>query len=126
MDTLRKLFDLSGRVALIFDTALSMLQHIKAERVRPLAVTTPARASILPNLPTISEAGVPGYALTLWIAIYAPAGTPSPIVARLNKEIQHALNLPEVREQMTLQGAEIARPGNAGRNGRERQEQQRS
>ncbi|MEI8002632.1 MAG: exodeoxyribonuclease V subunit gamma, partial [Actinomycetes bacterium] len=67
----------SGRVALIFDTALSMLQHIKAERVRPLAVTTPARASILPNLPTISEAGVPGYAITLWIAIYAPAGTPA-------------------------------------------------
>ena len=98
----------SGRVALIFDTALSMLQHIKAERVRPLAVTTPARASILPNLPTISEAGVPGYAITLWIAIYAPAGTPAPIVARLNKEIAHALNLPAVREQMTLQGAEIA------------------
>ena len=98
----------SGRVALIFDTALSMLQHIKAERVRPLAVTTPARASILPNLPTISEAGVPGYAITLWIAIYAPAGTPAPIVGRLNKEIAHALNLPAVREQMTLQGAEIA------------------
>jgi tripartite-type tricarboxylate transporter receptor subunit TctC len=71
-------------------------------------VTTPARASILPNLPTISEAGVPGYAITLWIAIYAPAGTPVPIVARLNKEIAHALNLPAVREQMTLQGAEIA------------------
>ncbi|MCX7135311.1 MAG: tripartite tricarboxylate transporter substrate binding protein [Proteobacteria bacterium] len=98
----------SGRVALIFDTALSMLQHIKAERVRPLAVTTPARASILPNLPTISEAGVPGYAITLWIAIYAPAGTPAPVIAKLNKEVQRALNLPEVREQMTLQGAEVA------------------
>ena len=98
----------SGRVALIFDTALSMLQHIKAERVRPLAVTNPARAGILPNLPTISEAGVPGYAITLWIAIYAPAGTPAPVVARLNKEVQRALNQPDVREQMTLQGAEVA------------------
>jgi tripartite-type tricarboxylate transporter receptor subunit TctC len=98
----------SGRIALIFDTALSMLQHIKAERVRPLAVTTPARAGILPNLPTISEAGVPGYAITLWIAIYAPAGTPAPVVARLNKEVQRALNQPDVREQMTLQGAEVA------------------
>jgi len=75
----------SGRVALIFDTALSMLQHIKAERVRPLAVTTPARAGNLPNVPTLAEAGVPGYAITLWIAIYAPANTPAPIVARLNK-----------------------------------------
>jgi tripartite-type tricarboxylate transporter receptor subunit TctC len=98
----------SGRIALIFDTALSMLQHIKAERVRPLAVTNPARASILPNLPTIAEAGVPGYAITLWIAVYAPAGTPAPVVARLNKEIERALNLPAVREQMTLQGAEVA------------------
>jgi len=98
----------SGRVALIFDTALSMLQHIKAERVRPLAVTTPARAGNLPNVPTLAEAGVPGYAITLWIAIYAPANTPAPIVARLNKEIRRALTLPEVREQMALQGADIA------------------
>ena len=71
-------------------------------------VTNPARAGILPNLPTISEAGVPGYAITLWIAIYAPAGTPAPVVARLNKEVQRALNQPDVREQMTLQGAEVA------------------
>lgn len=98
----------SGRVALIFDTVLSMMQHIKAERVRPLAVTNPARTHTLPNVPTMSEAGVPGYAMTLWIAIYAPAGTPAPVVAKLNKEVQRALSLPEVREQMTLQGAEVA------------------
>ncbi len=98
----------SGRVPLIFDTALSMSQHIKANRVRPLAVTTPKRALNLPDLPTMSEAGVPGYAMTLWIAIYAPAGTPQPVVARLNKEIHRALSLPEVREQMAQSGAEVS------------------
>ena len=98
----------SGRVALIFDTALSMTQHIKAERVRPLAVTTPKRAINLPNVPTMAEAGVPGYAMTLWIAIYAPAGTPAPVVARLNQEIHRALSLPEVREQMAASGAEVS------------------
>jgi tripartite-type tricarboxylate transporter receptor subunit TctC len=98
----------SGRVALIFDTALSMTQHIKTERVRPLAVTTPKRAINLPNLPTMSEAGVPGYAMTLWIAIYAPAGTPRPVVARLNQEIHRALSLPDVREQMASSGAEVS------------------
>ncbi len=98
----------SGRVPLIFDTALSMTQHIKSERVRPLAVTTPKRAINLPNLPTMSEAGVPGYAMTLWIAIYAPAGTPPPVVARLNREIHRALSLPEVRELMASSGAEVS------------------
>ena len=97
----------SGRVPMIFDTALSMSQHIKANRVRALAVTTPKRAINLPDLPTMSEAGLPGYAITLWIAIYAPAGTPAPVVARLNKAIHHALGLPEVRDQMALNGAEV-------------------
>lgn len=98
----------SARVPLIFDTALSMMQHIKANRVRPLAVTTPKRALNLPDLPTMAEAGVPGYALTLWIAVYAPAGTPAPVVARLNKEIQRALSMQEVREQMAASGAEVS------------------
>lgn len=97
----------SGRVPLIFDTALSMSQHIKSNRVRALAVTTPKRAINMPDLPTMSEAGLPGYAITLWIAVYAPAGTPPPVVARLNKAIHHALNLPEVRDQMALNGAEV-------------------
>lgn len=98
----------SGRVPMIFDTALSMSQHIKANRVRALAVTTPARAVSFPDLPTMSEAGLPGYAITLWIAIYAPAGTPPPVVARLNKAIHHALSLPDVRDQMAQSGAEVA------------------
>ncbi len=97
----------SGRVPLIFDTALSMTQHIKSNRVRALAVTTPVRAVNLPDLPTMSEAGLSGYASTLWIATHAPAGTPKTIVDRLNREFRRALNLPDVREQMALSGAEV-------------------
>jgi tripartite-type tricarboxylate transporter receptor subunit TctC len=98
----------SGRVPVIFDTALSMTQHIRANRLRPLAVTTRKRALNLPDLPTMSEAGLPGYASTLWIAVHAPAGTPAPVVARLNQEFARALALPEVREQMALNGAEVS------------------
>jgi tripartite-type tricarboxylate transporter receptor subunit TctC len=66
----------AGRVPVIFDTALSMTQHIRANRLRPLAVTTRKRALNLPDLPTMSEAGLTGYASTLWIAVHAPARTP--------------------------------------------------
>ena len=98
----------SGRVPVIFDTALSMTQHIKTNRIRPLAVTTAKRALNLPDLPTMSEAGLTGYASTLWIAAHAPAKTPQPIIARLNKEIARALSLPEVRAQMAASGAEVS------------------
>jgi tripartite-type tricarboxylate transporter receptor subunit TctC len=97
----------SGRIAMLFDTALSMTPHIKADRLRPLGVTTPKRVASLPNLPTIAEAGLPGYAMTLWIAVYAPAGTPAPVVAKLNSAMNRALGSPEVRDQMAQQGAEV-------------------
>ena len=98
----------SGRVPMIFDTALSMSQHIKTNRVRALAVTTPKRALNLPDLPTMSEAGLTGYASTLWIAAHAPASTPKAIVERLKREFHRALSLPEVREQMAASGAEVS------------------
>ena len=97
----------TGRVAMLFDSALSMTQHIKAGRVRPLAVTTAKRATSLPDLPTMNEAGLAGFSMPLWIAMFAPAGTPPAIVARLNKEMNRALSSPEVREQMAQQGAEV-------------------
>ncbi|MGZ5092783.1 MAG: Bug family tripartite tricarboxylate transporter substrate binding protein [Burkholderiales bacterium] len=98
----------SGRVSMIFDTVLSMAQHLKSERLRPLAVTTPARARNLPDLPTMNEAGLPGYAMTLWLGVFAPAGTPAPVIAQLNSGMNRALSSPEVREQMAQQGAEVA------------------
>jgi tripartite-type tricarboxylate transporter receptor subunit TctC len=97
----------SGRVSMVFDSAYSMSQHIKGERIRGLAVTTPKRAASLPELPTMSEAGLPGFSMTLWVGIFAPAGTPLPVVARLNKEMNRALSTTEIREQMAQQGAEV-------------------
>jgi tripartite-type tricarboxylate transporter receptor subunit TctC len=98
----------SGRVAMIFDTALSMAQHLKAERLRPLAVTTPLRAKNLPDVPTMSEAGLPGYAMTLWLGVFAPAGTPATVITQLNTAMNRALSSPDVREQMAQQGAEVS------------------
>ncbi|MBC7782052.1 MAG: tripartite tricarboxylate transporter substrate binding protein [Proteobacteria bacterium] len=97
----------AGRVPLIFDSVLSMSAHIKSGRVRPLAVTTPKRAGNLPEIVTMAEAGLPGYAITLWIAVFGPAGMPPAVTARLNKEIVRVLALPDVREQMGAQGAEV-------------------
>jgi tripartite-type tricarboxylate transporter receptor subunit TctC len=93
---------------MIFDTALSMAQHLKAERLRPLAVTTPLRAKNLPDVPTMSEAGLPGYAMTLWLGVFAPAGTPATVITQLNSGINRALSSADVREQMAQQGAEVS------------------
>jgi tripartite-type tricarboxylate transporter receptor subunit TctC len=97
----------SGRVAMVFDSAYSMTQHIKSDRLRALAVTTQKRAAALPDLPTMAEAGLPGFSMPLWIAVFAPAGTPPAIVTRLNTEMNRALKAPDVREQMAQQGAEV-------------------
>ncbi|MCX7198482.1 MAG: tripartite tricarboxylate transporter substrate binding protein [Proteobacteria bacterium] len=99
-----------GRVPMIFDSVLSMTAHLKAGKLRPLAVTTPKRVATLPDLPTMAEAGLPGYAITLWIAVFGPAGMPPAVTTRLNKEINRVLMLPEVRDQMAAQGSEVA-PG---------------
>jgi tripartite-type tricarboxylate transporter receptor subunit TctC len=97
----------SNRVSMVFDSAYSMSQHIKGDRIRALAVTTPKRAASLPDLPTMSEAGLPGFSMALWVGVFAPAGTPLPVVARLNKEMNRALSMTEIREQMAQQGAEV-------------------
>jgi tripartite-type tricarboxylate transporter receptor subunit TctC len=97
----------SARVAMVFDSAYSMSQHIKSDRIRALAVTTSKRAASLPDIPTMSEAGLPGFSMALWVAVFAPAGTPPDIIARLNKEMNRALSTSEMREQMALQGAEV-------------------
>jgi tripartite-type tricarboxylate transporter receptor subunit TctC len=100
----------AGRVPLIFDSVVSMSPHLKAGRLRALAVTTPRRVATLPDLPTMAEAGLPGYSITLWIAVFGPAGMPPAVTARLNKEIGRVLSLAEVREQLAAQGSEVT-PG---------------
>jgi tripartite-type tricarboxylate transporter receptor subunit TctC len=78
---------LSGQVPLMFSSAVAMLPHVKNSKLRAIAMTGVRRAQALPDVPTVSEAGVPGYESGSWYGIVAPAHTPRPIVDRLNKEI---------------------------------------
>jgi tripartite-type tricarboxylate transporter receptor subunit TctC len=97
---------LGGRVAVFFAGVPTTLPHIKANRIRALGVTSLKRTVALPDLPTITESAVPGYEAVPWIGLLAPAKTPRTIVDRLNREVAAALAVPEVRDQLLLQGAE--------------------
>jgi len=97
---------MSGEVQLMFGTIVAISPHIKAGRLRALAVTGKSRSGLLPEVPTLAEAGLPGYEAGSWYGILAPAGTPGAIVARLNAEINHAMRQPEVRERLAAEGAE--------------------
>jgi tripartite-type tricarboxylate transporter receptor subunit TctC len=96
---------ISGQVEMMFDSVPTMAQMIQAGRVRALGTSGKARSPILPDVPTLSEAGVPGYEATLWVGVMAPAGTPRPIVDLLNAEINKILARPDVKESWEKQGA---------------------
>jgi len=87
---------LSGEVSAMFFTVVGIEPHAKAGKARVLAVTTPKRAPLMPELPTMAEAGFPGFEVTSWFGLLAPAGTPAAIVSRINAETTKALALPEV------------------------------
>ena len=97
---------LSGRVQLMFSSVVAILPHIKAGKLRGLAVTGSRRLPSMPDLPTIAESGLPGYEASSWYGVLAPAGTPREIVARLNAELLKALEQPEVRTSLLAEGAE--------------------
>ena len=97
---------ISGQVQLMFDGMPTALPQIKAGRLRPLAVTTAKRSSQLPELPTVAEAGVPGFETAGWFGFAAPAKTPRNVVMALNREIARIINLPDVQERLVAQGAE--------------------
>jgi tripartite-type tricarboxylate transporter receptor subunit TctC len=98
---------LAGRTAMIFDTVTAIRSHVKAGTVRGIAVTTLARSSAVPELPTIAESGLPGYDASTWGGILAPAGTPKDAVAKLNSSINAALKMDDVRARLTGAGIEI-------------------
>ena len=85
-------------------TVASVVQHIRAGRLRALGLSATRRSSALPEIPTIAEAGVPGYDMSPWIAVFAPAATPRAIIDRLNAEINRALKLPDVVQNLSTQG----------------------
>ncbi len=99
---------LGNHIAIMFDNMPSAIGHVKAGKLRPLAVTTAQRSPALPDVPTIAEAGVPGYEATSWFGLLAPAKTPAPVVARLNASILKALADPDVKKKLLEQGAEPA------------------
>jgi tripartite-type tricarboxylate transporter receptor subunit TctC len=96
---------LGGQTAIMFDNMPSALPHVKAGKLVPLAVTTAQRSAELPDVPTVAEMGVPGYEATSWFGMFAPAGTPAPVVQKLNAAIVKALNDPAVKQRIAEQGA---------------------
>jgi tripartite-type tricarboxylate transporter receptor subunit TctC len=98
-----------GQVTMMFSDAIAAAPHINAGRLRGLAVSSPRRFALLPNLPPVAEAGVPGYSAVGWTALLAPAGTPRPIVGKLNAEVVRVLPLPEVRERLAGDGSEFGK-----------------
>jgi tripartite-type tricarboxylate transporter receptor subunit TctC len=99
---------ISGQVQLMFDNLPPSLPQIKAGKLRALAVTSTARAPALPEVPTMAEAGLPGFEASSWFGVLAPAGTPPAIIAKLNGEIGKWLATPEAKEQLSKQGAAAA------------------
>jgi len=101
---------IAGNIQLVFSNPASAMAHIKAGKVKPIAVTTPKRLEILPELPTVAEAGVPGFEANNWIGVVVPAGTPRQRINRLNKELGAILDSAEVRDFLFKLGFE-ANPG---------------
>ena len=97
---------LGGQIDIMFDNMPSAIQHVRSGKLRPIAVTTAKRSPELPDVPTIAEAGVPGYEATSWFGMFAPANTPAPVVAKLNTALVKVLADPEVKKKLAEQGAE--------------------
>jgi len=97
---------IGGQVQLMFANLTAALPAVKPGRLRALAVTGRQRSTAAPELPTVMEAGVPGYVVISWFGLFAPAATPRDIVMRLNKEIAMATRSADVRERLATEGAE--------------------
>jgi tripartite-type tricarboxylate transporter receptor subunit TctC len=97
---------LGGQVDVMFDNAPNVMPHVRAGKLRALAQTGAVRSSVAPDIPTVAESGVPGYELTVWFGLVAPAATPREVVAKLNAEVLKILAMPDVRERFLAQGVE--------------------
>jgi tripartite-type tricarboxylate transporter receptor subunit TctC len=96
---------LGGQVQVMFDAITTMAPNVQAGKLKALGTSGKARSPVLPDVPTVSEAGVPGYEAVIWLGLMAPAGTPKPIVDRLNAEIRRAVDSPEMKAAWAKQGA---------------------
>jgi tripartite-type tricarboxylate transporter receptor subunit TctC len=94
---------MAGESQVSLATIASVIEHIKSGRLRAIGVTAAKRTGALPEVPTIAEAGVPGYEMSAWIGVFAPAGTPKFAIDRLNAEVNKALKLPDVVQSLSAQ-----------------------
>ena len=98
---------IGGQVSMFFDNMASAVPYVKSGRLRALAITTPKRSDVLPDVPTMNESGVPGYEAYSWNGIVAPVGTPRPVLEKIAKEVAAAVGSPDIREKMKGLGAEV-------------------
>ena len=98
----------AGRVTMLFDNVVSAQPHLKTGNVKPLAITTAGRSSLMPDLPTMAEAGLPGFESSAWFALFGPAGLPRDVQARAHEAAVAALNAPDARERLVAAGADPA------------------
>jgi tripartite-type tricarboxylate transporter receptor subunit TctC len=96
---------LGGQVEMMFDAISTIVSHTRSGKLRALATTGKARSAVTPDVPTAAEAGVPGYEATIWLGLMAPAGTPRPVLEKLNAEVNKVINAPDVKENWGKQGA---------------------
>ena len=101
----------AGQVDLAFENMPALIPHIQAGRLRALAVTPSKRSAIMPELPTIAEAGLPGYDASVWFGVFVPAGTPRPVIDRLHAEILKALQTQDLKSRMVSMGTEVSGMG---------------
>jgi len=97
---------LGGQVDMMFDSVASARPHVQAGKLVALAVTTTNRSSTMPDIPTVAEAGVPGYELSPWFGVFMPAGTPPEVVSTMNAALIEAMKLPQVKARFAVLGAE--------------------
>jgi len=98
---------IGGQVHLTMNNPLVIMPHVKSGRLRALAVTSAQRLAVTPGLPTIAESGLPGFDASLWYGVVAPAQTPVSLVARLHGELAKALQQPDIRERLSIEGVRI-------------------
>jgi len=98
---------IAGQVQVMFDNTPNVLPHVKAGKLKAIAVSSKKRSSLAPDVPTVDEAGVPGYDVTVWFGILAPAGTPREIVQRLNTEMVKIMRSPEITDRFNKSGVDV-------------------
>ena len=97
---------LGGQIEVLFHNAPVLLPHIKAGTLRPIAITSATRSAVLPDVPTMIEAGVPGFEITAWFGLMAPGGTPQPLIQKISADVARIVATPEVQERILSQASE--------------------